>query len=217
LGFFDRRKKDTTRKQAPRRGPPTAEERARLEERLLEHDLEGALIVAMNCAMKKTRDNEMMARQLVMRARAKLWERCSWDPKKVKLDKYLCGVIRSEVSHDAETEATRREEESEYLAEAETIGGRYEPSPEDLAVRHEESGETRGEAVRELDKLRAHFVAAGDEVNVLWIDYSLEGIDEPAAMARLSGRDVKEFYRASDRRVRLVQRMLAARRGGPKK
>jgi len=52
-------------------------------------------------------------------------------------------------------------------------------------------------------------------VNLDWIKYSLEGIEDLAEMAKLSGRDVKDFYRARDRRVRYVERLLADKRGEP--
>jgi hypothetical protein len=63
---------------------------------------------------------------------------------------------------------------------------------------------------QQLESLRAAFVAAGDEINLLWLDYRLAGIAEPAEMERLSGRDVGEFYRAADRRKRHTARLVAA-------
>ena len=48
---------------------------------------------------------------------------------------------------------------------------------------------------------------------MLWLDYRLAGVDEPSEMARLSGRDVGEFYRAADRRKRHTERLLAAQGG----
>ena len=50
-------------------------------------------------------------------------------------------------------------------------------------------------------------------MNLLWLDYRLAGVAEPSEMARLSGRDVDEFYRAADRRKRQTARLLAAQRG----
>jgi hypothetical protein len=219
LGLFDRQKNETKKRKHIATGAhrePTAAERAAFEEMLLGHDLEGAQLQAMAFALKRTRKNETMARQLVLRARTLLWERCTWNPAKVGLGRYLRGLIRSEISHEAEKEVTRRDEEQEYLADFQTTEGRHARSPEDLAVACEESEDGRKEAARELETLKAHFVANGDAVNLLWIQYSLDEIDDPAEMARLSGRDVTEFYRARDRRVRLVQRMLAAKRGSPK-
>ena len=50
-------------------------------------------------------------------------------------------------------------------------------------------------------------------MNLLWLDYRLAGVAEPSEMARLSGRDVGEFYRAADRRKRHAARLLAAQGG----
>jgi len=200
-------------RERPARGrEPTAEQRAAFEEMLLEQDLEGALLAAMEYAMNLTRDNETMARELVLRARTRLWEQCSWDPQKAPLAAALCGMVRSERSNDARRGDRSRKREAAYVTEVETLDGAAAKSAEELAVANEQREEERGQAAGRLEELRARFVAAGDEVNVLWIEYSLDGVEDPAEMARRSGRDVKDFYRARDRRVRLVQRMRAAQR-----
>ncbi len=84
--------------------------------------------------------------------------------------------------------------------------------PEQLLAADEESEAARAKAAQELDELKARFAENGDEVNLAWIGYSLDGIDDLAEMARLSGWKVQEFYRARDRRVRLVQRMLTEKK-----
>jgi hypothetical protein len=199
-------------KEEPRRGrEPTAEERARFEEMLLEHDLEGALAQAMAFAMKRSGKNKTMAQQMVDDARRILLERCSWDPKKASLGAYLCGIIRSEHSHEVRDAKKEREHEIEYLTEVETVDGSWAKSPEDLLMEYEESYEGREAAVRELEDMKAHFVASGDQVNLDWIEYSLEDIEDPAEMARLSGRRPEDFYRARDRRARYVQRLTAGK------
>jgi hypothetical protein len=202
------------RDDAPRRREPTAEERAAFEEMLLEQDLEGALVQAKDYAMKRTRDNETMADQMVRRARTILWERCSWDPQKVPLAAYLKGIIRSEISHDAEAGVKRTEEEQEWVVDMDTVEGAYARTPEELMIERDESVEGREKAASKLEEMRKHFEATGDRVNLEWIEYSLDDIEDPAEMARRSGRKVEEFYRARDRRVRYVERLLAARRGG---
>lgn len=201
---FFKRKEEPTRKRAP-----TAEERSRFEEMLLEQDLDGALAQAMVFAMKRTGKNETMARQMVDDARRMLLERCSWDPKKASLGACLCGIIRSERSHEARDAKKERDHEVEYLTEVETVEGSYGKSAEDMVLEHEQSHEGREEAVRKLEELKAHFVATGDDVNLEWIRYSLDDIEDPAEMARLSGRKPEDFYRARDRRVRYVQRLRA--------
>ncbi|HTQ42862.1 MAG TPA: hypothetical protein VMI75_08935 [Polyangiaceae bacterium] len=193
-----------------RRGEPSAEQRARFEEMLLEHDLEGARLQAMAYAMKLTKKNVAASRQMVDDACRILWERCSWDPDKVGLGAYLCGVVRSERSHAAEAGITERENEVEYLTEVATLEeGTPGRSPEDLMVAYEESVEGREKASGELAAMRAHFEATGDAVNLEWIQYSLDDVDDLEEMARRSGRRVEEFYRARDRRVRYVQRLQA--------
>lgn len=194
-------------KRVPRH-EPTADERAAFEERLLGEDLEGAQTQALDYALRLTRKNEAMARQLVRQARTLLWERCTWDPDKAPLGAFLCGIVRSEWSTEARRAVTERENEVEYLTAVEMIEGPAAKSPEELAVAHEESGAARDEAAQQLEKLKAHFVETGDAVNIAWIEYSLEGIDNLAEMVERSGRSAEEFYRARDRRVRYVQRLL---------
>lgn len=201
----------TWKEEPKRRREPTAEERARFEEMLLEHDLEGALLNAMAYAMKRTGKNETVARQMVDDARRILLERCSWDPNKAPLGACLCGIIRSERSHERRDAKKEREHEIEYLTEVETLEGSSDKSPEDLLVEQEESYEGREAAVQKLEELKAHFVETGDDVNLDWIKYSLEDIEDPAEMARLSGRKPEDFYRARDRRVRYVQRLRAGK------
>jgi hypothetical protein len=191
------------------RGEPSAEQRARFEEMLLGHDLEGARLQALAYAMKLTKKNATMARQMVDDACRLLWERCSWDPNRVGLGAYLCGIIRSERSHAAEAGITERENEVEYLTEVETLEGAHGKSPEDLMVACEESVEGREKAAAELAEMKSHFETTGDSVNLEWIEYSLDDVDDLEEMARRSGRRVEEFYRARDRRVRYVQRLRA--------
>jgi hypothetical protein len=194
--------------QQRRQGEPTAAEREAFDELLLGEDLEGALAKALDYALRLTGKNETMARQLVLQARTLLWERCSWNPERGELGEYLCGVVRSVRSTEARRGVTERENEVEYLTEVDTIDGSHAKSPEELHTADEESEAARDEAAAELEKLRARFIANGDEVNLDWIKYSLEGIEDLAEMVRLSGRKIEDFYRARDRRVRLVQRML---------
>jgi hypothetical protein len=190
-----------------RKGEPTPEERAAFGEMLLAQDLEGARARAMKYAMKRTGENEHMARQLVDRAFTILWDRCSWDPKKVPLHAILCGIIRSERSNDSRARTKEREHEVEYLTEVETLEGSHAESPEDLLIARQEYVAGRDDAAAELEKMKAHFVETGDAVNLDWIKYSLEEIDDPAEMAALSGREPEDYYRARDRRVRYVQRL----------
>jgi hypothetical protein len=191
--------------------PEVAARRARLEERLLQEDIERAMLVALDFAFERT-ESMPYSRELVRRARTLLWERATWDPEKASLAVYLCGVVRSEETHDARAAATRAAKEAAALDEAEHLGGTRSPSPETLALQAEERAQARTAARAQLDELRHAFEEADDDVNLLWLDYRLQDIDEPAEMAALSGRDVKDFYRAADRRKRHVQRLIAAKR-----
>jgi len=195
------------KREARRKSEPTPEQRAAFDELLLAQDLEGARAVAMNYAMKRTGKNEHMARQLVDRAFTILWERCSWDPEKAPLAAMLCGIIRSERSTDARAASKKRENEIEYLTEVETLDGSHAESPEDLLIARRDYEQGRDDAKAGLERMKAHFVETGDDVNLEWIEYSLQEIDDPSEMAGLSGRDVDEFYRARDRRVRYVERL----------
>lgn len=116
----------------------SAERRARFDASLVEHRIDEAVLIALAYARDLT-GSRSRARELVSRARSRLWENCSWDP------------------------------------------------------------------------------ASGTPLPVLlWLDLSLQGFEDPAEMARITGRDVKHFYRAVDRRKRHVQRLLAAKRKGRK-
>ena len=194
---------------------PTAAERERFDELLLGEDLEAALAAAYDFAHGLTGKNDAMAKGLVRSARNLLWERCSWDPDQCTLQAYLVGVVRSEWSTEARRVRKERANAVEYLTEVATLDGADTRSAEQLALEQEERLDDRDAAAAELEKLKEHFVATGDEVNLDWIKYSLEDIDDLAEMAKLSGRDVKEFYRARDRRVRYVERLLADKRGEP--
>jgi hypothetical protein len=180
------------------RREPTEDERAAFEDMLLGHDIEGACLQALRYALKRVRGNETMAQQMVDDALRLAWERCTWDPEKVPLGKYLAGVVRSEFSTQARDGVAEREREEEYLAQ-ETLDG-----PGDA------SAERRGsedEAVRKLAEMRATLEKRGDTVGLQAIDFMLDGVDEPAEMARRTGRRVEDFYRAADRRTRLVRQL----------
>lgn len=86
-------------------------------------------------------------------------------------------------------------------------------SIEQQAVAREASQQAETAAKANLDKLRESFKKAGDEVNLLWLDYSLEGETDLQKMATRSGRNAEEFYRALDRRKRHVKRLLAESNG----
>jgi hypothetical protein len=130
----------------------------------------------------------------------------------VTLVNCLCRFVWSEHTHEARENATRRKAEETFLRE-QSIHQGDAPSAEDRITQAETEEQEEARAKQQLDSLRSAFVAAGDEVNLLWLDYRLASIDEPSDMARLSGRDVGEFYRAAERRKRQTARLLAAQGG----
>jgi DNA-directed RNA polymerase specialized sigma24 family protein len=196
------------RRVGARRAEPTEEQRAAFEERLLDEDIEGARLQAMSFAMDRLR-NKAMARQAADDAFRLCWERCTWDPKKVELGEYLCGVVRSEWSNLSRAGARERERAQGYHTERETLEGPGDPSIEQAAIELEESAEGEDEAVRTLSAIKAHFEKTGDTVNLERMGYMAGGIDSPAEMAKRSGRPVEDFYRAADRCARLVRKLRA--------
>lgn len=81
-----------------------------------------------------------------------------------------------------------------------------------LAATAGDGGEQE-EASARIEKLRAAFEKAGDEVNLLWLKLELEGVSDLQQMAAASGRTVAEFYDAAKRRKRALQRLLANEQG----
>jgi hypothetical protein len=87
------------------------------------------------------------------------------------------------------------------------------PSAEQAAAEEEKRREGQAGAQSQLEKLRAAFEKASDEVNLAWLAYARDGETDLRKMAQSSGRDVSEFYAAAKRRKRAVQRLLAVERG----
>jgi hypothetical protein len=191
--------------------PLTDPERAIFSALLRAHDFVGASIVALRFALKLTRRRQA-AQDLQARANLRLVRR-GWDPNKVSLVRCLCRLVWSEWTNELTESATARRATDVFLREQEVSGGHSVPSVEDQAARLETEREERERAVAQLEKLRARFVEAGDEVNLLWLEYTLQDVADPGEMARRSGRDVSEFYRAADRRKRQTRRLLAEKSG----
>jgi hypothetical protein len=189
------------------------EEQDRFERLLVAHDIDRVLLVVLAFALKNMGVDLTRAKELQRRAYTKLWERRdSWDPAKVSLTAYMCGLVRSENSHDAEKAETRLEHEDAAATEAAALGRAHAPSPEDMALDLERADEDRRKALGKLEPLRLAFVQAKDKVNLVWLKMSLEGLDTPAEMAERTGIPVREFYLAADRRKRHVERLLAGMR-----
>jgi hypothetical protein len=216
----------------------TNAERDQLARALRKHGFVEASVVALRFAYKLTRSRER-ARDLMGRANVRLV--CTgWDPNEVALVKRLCRLVWSEhMNERRETDVTRRAEET-FLRE-QAIHGELPPaasrsgdplrakkegptasSPEQHVLRLEE--ERAEDARRELKlvelrsdlrKLRDVFEAKKDDVNVLYLDQWMAGIEDPAKMAAKTGRDPAEFHLAQKRRKRVIERFLAEKNGVP--
>jgi hypothetical protein len=189
--------------------PLTDAEKKDLASLFRRHDFVGASMIALRFAFR-LRSNKAAARDLQGRANLRLVVH-GWDPREVTLPKRLCRLVWSEHTNELRENANRRKAEEGFLREQ---GLQHSPSPEDLATRLATEQEEEERAARRFDALRAAFVEADDHVNVRWLDFTLEGIREPAEMARKSGLDVRDFYRATDRRNRHIARLAAADSGG---
>jgi len=192
----------------------TDEERARFEEMLLGQDLAGALVVALAYA-KRRAGSLLQAKEYVNRARARLWENGSWDPKKGPVLRiFLCGLVRSEMSADLDKDERREETEQGSLADPSTSPDEI-PDPEAQVLAREEKHEDDREAASNLERLRAEFESTKDKVNLRWLELRSEGVeDEPAEMAGRSEFTADEFYNAQKRRMRAARRLLALKEKG---
>jgi hypothetical protein len=189
----------------------TDTERRDLASLLRKHDFVGASLVSLRFAFTLRR-NKPAAQDLQGRANVRL-VRQGWDPGAVTLVKCLCRFVWSEHAHaKRESEAARRAEVA-FLGEQAVHHADTAPSIEDLATRLETERQEDERTTKRIASVRAAFVKAGDTMNLLWLDYQLNGVDEPSEMARLSGHDVNEFYRATVRRKRHTAQLLAAEGG----
>jgi hypothetical protein len=185
----------------------TDAERAHFEKVLRDHDFKIARRYALLFARRKTRSNAA-AQDLVSRALVRL-VRFGWDPNEVPLAHRLCRLVWSEYTHEIEEDLRRRRAEEGFLREMEAHGAATAKSVEDLATRLDEEEEVEARARTQIERLRQTFLAAKDQVNLLWLEYTLAGETDMREMARKSGRDVSEFYAATKRRARLVDRLVA--------
>jgi hypothetical protein len=192
----------------------TDDEKRGLAALLRAHDWVGACMIALRFAYRLTH-RIGAAQDLMGRVRLR-FVRVGWDPRQVPLVKRLCRLVWSEWTHELEESKVAREAEKTFLEHMRDEGVTAAPSPEDIAERIQAEIDADARATAHLDRLRTAFEAAGDEVNLLWLQYSLQEITSIAEMARLSGRDPGAFYDAADRRKRIVKKIVAATRGVPR-
>jgi hypothetical protein len=208
----------------------TDDEKKRFGARLREHDYPGARLVALRFAYKLTR-SRVRAQDLMGRADLRL-VRSGWDPREVPLVKRLCRLVWSEWTNVGSESETARKAEEGFVRELEVTEGLKVsppmrprtadeskaaewavPSHEHQVTALETAHESRTKASAKLEKLRAAFEKAGDEVNLLWLKFELEGVSDLRQMAEASGRAAAEFHAAAKRRKRTVQRLLANDQG----
>jgi hypothetical protein len=191
--------------------PFTNAEKAFFSALLREHDFVGASLVGLRFAYKLTHARQA-SQDLMGRTNLRL-VRWGWNPAEVPLARRLCRLVWSEWTHEKAESATARKAEEAFLRELEVTEGVSVPSVEQQASRLEQEREDQARAMARIEELRALCVEAADEVNLFWIEYSLQGTTDLGEMARRSGRDVSAFYAGAKRRKRMVERLIASQAG----
>jgi DNA-directed RNA polymerase specialized sigma24 family protein len=190
--------------------PFNDQEKKRFAALLREHDFVNARLAALLFARKKTRTNAA-AEDLVGRACLRL-VRWGWDPNEVPLKKRLLRLVWSEWTHQLVETKTEADAVQVFLRE-QAIHETLPPSPEAEALSREAQLAEQERSEKAIERLRAVLVEAGDTVNLLWLDFTLQGKHELTEMAEASGRKVDEFYNAAKRRSRIVARLVAEQQG----
>lgn len=191
--------------------PLTDEEREHFEHLLRTHGFAAARQVAFAFAYRMTH-NVQRGREVVSRALVRLVEQ-GWDPNEHTLAQVLCRFVWCEATHQRRESASEQKAMEGALREMEVQEGVHAASVEEHRERLAAEQAEEARAKQRVDALRASFLDAKDEMNLIWLEQSLAGEDDLQKMAERTGRDVKEFYRAADRRKRHVRRVLAAMDG----
>jgi hypothetical protein len=191
--------------------PFTKEEREYFAHLLEQHDFRGATLIALAFAVKLTRSIQR-AREIMSRVDLRLVEQ-GWDPNEVPLARALCRFVWSEASNARREARNEKKAVEGWLREMETEDALHTPSVEEHRERLAAEQEEEERAKQRVEALRASFREAKDDVNLIWLELSLGGEDDLQKMAERTGRDVKEFYRATDRRKRHVKRVLESKDG----
>ena len=185
----------------------TADERKHWDKVLRQHDFNGARRYALLFGQRLTR-NVAGAEDLVGRASLRL-VRWGWDPSEVTLAKRLCRLVWSEWTHEKKEDRRRRKAEEKFLAEMAVHEGTHSRSTEEYTTQLGQEREDEEHAKRQIERLRAVFVREGDNVNLEWLQFTLEGEEDLGVMAKKTGRDVAEFYKAAKRRNTATNDLLA--------
>lgn len=187
--------------------PLSADEKQHWDRVLRQHDFPGARRVALLFGLRLTR-NRARAEDVVGRACLRL-VRWGWDPGEVTLAKRLCRLVWSEWTHEKKQDARRRTAEETFLAEQAVHEGSLARSAEEDAIQLEQERAEEAQARRQLDRLRAELTRTRDNVNLEWLQLTLEGEKDLVVMAKKTGRDVQELYAAAKRRKTIANRLLA--------
>ncbi len=186
--------------------PLTDDEKKKLGAQLRAHEYPKARLKSVAFGYRLT--HRMHAAQ-DLAGRADLrFVRVGWNPRQVVLVRRLCRLVWSEWTHEIEeSDAARRAEEAFLRAEAMPDDDKA-PSPEDRAEEIQASMDARAHAVRQIDRMRAAFEATNDQVNLDWLRLAEQEITDIGQMVPLTGHSTQDFYRATDRRTRLVKRLV---------
>jgi DNA-directed RNA polymerase specialized sigma24 family protein len=165
--------------------PLTADEKKHWDRTLRQHDFNGARRYALLFGRRLTR-NPTRAEDVVSRACLRL-VRWGWDPSEVPLAKRLCRLVWSEWTHEKKEDRRRHKAEEKFLAEMAVHEGTHSRSTEEYAERLDQEREDEAHAKRQLERLRAEFVRKGDNVNLEWLQFSLEGEEDVTSWRRRRG------------------------------
>ena len=189
-------------------GGGTENERARLEEALVQQNLDELLKAVALWAVKNLEQSPGNAWELAQRALTRCWETCAWDPRgEDTLAAVLCAIVRSLRSTDARSHARRIEVYEQYAQQHDVLMQATTRSPEEQMLHRARRRAEQRRAKWRVVRLRRSFQEARDDVNVQWLELSLRGYETAREMAEVSGRPEKDFYAAAKRRVRHVERL----------
>ena len=191
--------------------PFTPAEKAYAERLLRKHGFLSARAVASKFAHSKARTHAE-AEDILGRVMLRL-VRQGWDPAEVPLAKRLCRLVFSEWSHSVAERKAARAAEKAYVQGIAGDENADTMAPDEAAEARARLEAERARSEANLQRLWQAFRDADDDVNLAWLDYTRRGIESLDEMARLDKRDVREFYRAADRRKRHVERLILAGKG----
>jgi len=191
--------------------PYTDEERRQVQKALLKAGFHEARRAGLFFGLKLSR-NAAMGEDLAQRAFERL-VRLGWNPADVPLKERVVRLVWSEWTNELSERTKTRKAEAKYAHDMAVSEGDNAKSPEDYAARLEEERAEEAAGQEQLDKLRAALVKAKDNVNLAWLQHTLEGKTDLGEMALLSGYTVEQFAAARKRRKRIVLRLAAEARG----